>query len=368
MRGLAFLLCLVACAADDVVGLVRSDAADLGSVDGQVEPVPGCDADEDLIRVDDSSCGTGPRFSMCVCGPSVFGQGLRTRASAAFLGRLTSEATVEIGGGLYAAGLGLSGTASANADRIVLQDDLQADGEVMAATGIVVDGDVRAARLAAPDGLIVSPNQIVDVAVLQAEVRERMLSLESPCECSARFLDFGRATAVSELESRADPSPFQLPCGALTAGRVDAPNGASWSVPGWTQLFVEGDVAIQGSFDVVVGPDGHLDLVIGGTLVGAGTLRLGEEEGQVDVQVRGEGTVQLSSGGWVSGHFDAPRAELVVSAPFEVGGVLRARSVSASALVVAAGSPAFTPSESGCGEGLDCCPPETCRSARCTSD
>jgi hypothetical protein len=155
------------------------------------------------------------------------------------------------------------------------------------------------------------------------------VSVKAPCACDAnKMLDVAAIIAEGKAhndnaQSGFDPaslngglsgSTMELPAGRVFASRINAVGQLTLVVNQKTSLFVEGDVNATGGFNLELGPQGELDMFIGGNLSLTGNTALGDPNrpDRVLVYVAGDQQIALAGVTVFAGNLYAPRATVAL--------------------------------------------------------
>lgn len=349
------------------------------------------------------------RFALCTCEGYVGSHALTTDSfdsrmgplmtpgsggSVGTNGRMDTNAAATIGGSLWVSGTGIQAGAAGTLD---IGGVLRVGGPLVSETSVEVAGDafvagrVSVGSLSVGGMLTLEPSATLEVRSGDAPTPVRAsFDTSLPCECDDDVLvDVSaivayHATNNDNADASFDPSVVEdhtagarveLPCGRLYASRLSGSGDLTLVVPGRTALFIGGDLAPGAVLRVELGPEGVLDLFVGGNVVSAAPLELGDADApsRVRLYVGGNGTIQLSGGATFAGNVYAPRAELVTSGDVEVFGSVFVRRVATSGrlgihydtAILYAGDDCPPPVDEGCGSCLDCGSSEACIDGVC---
>jgi hypothetical protein len=204
--------------------------------------------------------------------------------------------------------VGINGDFNVNAS-VSINGALRSSGQVILPTGVdLITGAGTASGVAPP----------CDCAPEHASGWTRLIG--------ARQLDNDNLS-IGLMREALDGVPgdgnLSLPCGRFALSRIAAPGSVHIDVSGRAALFVEGNLEIDGSFEVAVAPGASLELFVGGNMRVAGAMQLGDESrGQASIRlhVAGGGSLNLQGISTLAGVLDAPFAELVTGESFHVFG------------------------------------------------
>jgi hypothetical protein len=108
-----------------------------------------------------------------------------------------------------------------------------------------------------------APSQVLDVAAIVADGAKRNHNAEVGLSPDALATVLG-------------PRRQELECGRLFLSRISGVGDITLSVKGRTALFVQYDVSLSGNLTIELGPEGALDLFVGGTIAFAGNQDFGD--------------------------------------------------------------------------------------------
>ena len=157
----------------------------------------------------------------------------------------------------------------------------------------------------------------------------RDFTLDKPCACEAKDLlnvdaivrdgrqhndNANPAVNLSPtaLKNQNIKSTITLPCGRFYLDELSGVGDVKLIVNGRTALYVGGDVATVGRFDIELGPEGELDLFISGNLaqVGFGTFGDVQRPSAVRVYVGGAGDIIFRGYQPFGANLYAPRSRM----------------------------------------------------------
>lgn len=329
----------------------------------------------------DDLAGRTFRFAICTCEGISTSSTLQTDAYDSSLGpyepghsggavgvnaSLALAAVADIGGSLLVSGAsGIQASANVN-----VGVDLQCGGPYNAENDLAVyrdaevDGRVHlhalsvGGSLTLPAGAPLETTSSTVGSTLRADV-----TVDEPCACgSADLIDVAgivaaRATDNDNDAADFDPAAlrdrttttFELPCGRLYVDGLSARGDTTFVVNQRTALFIRGDLSLEGSLTIELGPEGELDLFVGGNVLVPGTLTVGDPSraAHARVYVGGTGTVELSRVTTFAANLYAPSSELVVPTGVELYGSVFMRRI-------AAGGPVSVHFDSAIRDTSDC--------------
>ncbi len=283
--------------------------------------------------------------------------------------------------------------------------DLWVGGQVMAAPGTIAVGR----DFYNPTG---SP-----AVTARGKVNRQAVTIPPPCDCDpARLVPVDGIVAEGKTNNHnalvgLDPNRLQavgadltlpLPCGRFYFSEIRTSGKLTLKITGRTAVYVGGNIAGAGGFVVDVGPEGELDLFVGGSLALSGSLRFGsiERPAASRIYLGTNQGIALSGDGVFVGNLYAPRAGLSTSQnPLVIYGSLFTKDIRAINLEVhydraineagrdcpapmppgtggsggaggaggAGGSPGMCRLKGGtCASDMDCCAPFACQGGQCS--
>lgn len=280
---------------------------------------------------------------------------LETAGSIEVIGTLTVERNARVRGAISALG-----PARVNGDLT------QPPGVSPPLFGLSVSGTRRTAPVDVPPPCACQPAEIIDVASI---VREGQRSNHN---AEAMF----SATTFNNVVGR---QVTELPCGRFYVERIFGLGSIELHVNGRSVLFVGGDLDMAGVFDIDLGPMGELDVFIGGSITGAGYLRLGRatRPSAVRFYIAGDRGFTLAGASGFVGNVYAPRAPVTIAGYMSLNGSLFAQRIATGGdldvhydrAVLHAGEtcpdvPLPSGGCMGCGAGV-CRSAQACVSGRC---
>jgi len=134
-----------------------------------------------------------------------------------------------------------------------------------------------------------------------------------------------RGASLPDLDGFSTATRYPLPCGVVVLSRIAGSSDLTLVAEGHTLLVVDGNVELDRSLQVELGPGAQLEFVLRGTLRVGGTARLGGPEGQFALSTGATGTLDLGGSLTLYGNLYAPDAELVLRGSSEVHGTLFVR-------------------------------------------
>ncbi|MEM9192753.1 MAG: hypothetical protein AAGF12_26500 [Myxococcota bacterium] len=328
------------------------------------------------------------RYALCTCeGATTVASGFETRGFNSQGGQ-TSTAGAAVGVNTQfeqAGGLDIGGSLTvAGADGlrtigsgIVVQGDLRTAGAYGFTGGSSVTRNAYVGGLSGVGRLTIggdlfgaSAGPFVSVA---GAVDPNPVAVEAPCACGADdILDIDAIVADAaeqnhNLEAGLDPAEFsdlvgtverELPCGRFYIDSIGGLGQLTLTVNGRTALFVAGDVESVGGLDVVLGPDGELDLFVAGNLSVVGSASLGSEEhpAATRVYVGGTNEIQLTGGNAFVANLYAPEAPVAAVGSTDIFGSVFAKEFSATGRA----SIRYDRAILSAGDDCDIVPPEVC--------
>jgi len=197
----------------------------------------------------------------------------------------------------------------------------------------------------------IKPGTFPPLAVVGgATVSNQSFDLQDPCACEPQDLldidaivDAG-ATDNNNVEAGLDPASLtnliglhrvELPCGRFYLDSVGGIGGVTFVVNGRTALYIEGDVANLGVFDIELGPDGELDIFIKGNLLQIGYSPFGSlsRPSAVRVYVGGDGDIVFAGYQPFGANLYAPKSAVIAADWLRLRGSLFARDILAGGFI-----------------------------------
>jgi hypothetical protein len=301
------------------------------------------------------------RYAVCTCQDAVFSGGVDSDAFDSALApyaprqgggnvgtnaQLIATGPVELLGALTVAGIGplpisvapfqVAGTLRSNGDLTItaagthIGRDLWVQGEILAvAADASVGGDVY------------QPPGRAGAAGLSVGGRQHALAFElpPPCACDGpdlldvaaivaqgRARNDNRALAVASdaLYLTASAGPLALDCGRFAFDGGTILDDARIVARGRSALFIDGDLAITGSFAPDLGERGEMDVFVDGALVLSAGAVLGSiaRPGALRIYVGGPGDLLLSGSITLAAGVYAPHVTLYHTAEQDLYGAL----------------------------------------------
>lgn len=284
---------------------------------------------------------------------------------------LNMSSTFTIGGSLWVAGDGGVTTSS----NVSVGGDLKCGGEYVGqnlsiALDAAVDGKLLGKDVSITGTLLQPANAQLLVSGTKAIGAEKKgpVAFEDPCDCrpeqlvdiagfvAARADNNDNASLPLAKDATTNLSAdktIELPCGRYYLDRLTGSGRVTFHAKGRVALFIGQDVSTSEGFAITTEPGAEVDLFIGGNVVSAGPVNLGDpaHPAAVRVYVGGSGTIALAGGGVFTGNLYAPKAEIVLAADTEIFGSVFARRVATSGDVTLHYDTAIL------GVGKDCPPP-----------
>lgn len=231
--------------------------------------------------------------------------------SAGPLGRPGSAIEVEgaawIGGDVMVESLTVSA--------LTIREGASVEGQVMAGTTEMADVEVP-------------PPCRCDQAV---DVAERLAAHQQTNHNAEIDLD---TAALRQVDGDVD---LELPCGRFYLDEIsgDGEGRITIRAMGRTALFVGGNISTQHDLIVEIGPEGELDLFVGGFVQVSGVSNLGDpaRPRALRIYVAAGGSIALSAGSVLAGNLYAPLADLASSAPLELYGAVVVNRVNGAATI-----------------------------------
>ncbi len=307
----------------------------------------------------DDLAATTFRFAICACEDAAFaaavetssfsssnpsapvaGGGLGANGDIAFAGELDVGGTLAAGGSIRPAGA------------INVRDDLRAGGDFTFAGAGEIGGDAFLGGDLTAFGLLIGGTvhanedaRILGVGVIDVDIVREPVTVDPPCACgddertdvtgiveAARTENDNAAlgTNAAALTNVAGDIELSLAPGRHFFDGVRAAGIVAIEVTGPTAMYVDGDVAFAGVFEVLVsGDEASLDLFINGDLATAGTLDIGSatSPSKVRVYVGGTGDIAIAGAASLGASLFAPQARVALAGDFTFDGALVAGSL-----------------------------------------
>ncbi|MEL7240384.1 MAG: hypothetical protein AAGK78_16120, partial [Planctomycetota bacterium] len=164
--------------------------------------------------------------------------------------------------------------------------DLLVDGDIVVGDNLYVDGQLRAANLTVsgalsqPDG---ATRTISGTEQIGSE-RVQAMPVDPPCACDAlpsfsNAITAGQQNAINEAQDRFanvnQAAAATLDCGVYAFSTLAGLSRLTLTLLGPTQIYVAGDIALEG-LTINLGLDASLDLYVGGGWAIRGPLQIGD--------------------------------------------------------------------------------------------
>jgi hypothetical protein len=307
----------------------------------------------------------GHRYVLCSCDTMSTPARLRTDAFDSRNPGATDEiaAAIGVGGDLNATGelraggaiyvAGANGVMASNQFRsatslrvggpmkMLSSDNADIGGDAYINGGVT--GNVRVSgTLHVPASAVLSGG--VEYGALSSN---ETVSVPSPCDCHAGFVDIAGAIAAAAasnadaaiglapglLASATTPTTISLPCGTFYLSTINATAAVTIAVHGHTLLAVDGDLTVRGGLAVQLDPSAELDLLVGGQLNATGGGAFGAPGGaaRFRVWIGGANTNVFDNAPTVNAIIRAPAGWVNATSGLPLSGSILARSVSIGA-------------------------------------
>lgn len=195
------------------------------------------------------------------------------------------------------------------------------------------------------------------ISIVDGERIEKEFTLEKPCACEPKdLLDVDAIVRDGKLKNdnknpgviikrelgpdvqTLDPALLsdllgyarvELPCGRFYLDEITGVGDVHLTINGRTALFIGGDVATTGHFDVEIGPQGELDLFIAGNLLQVGYGQFGDlnRPSAVRVYVGGGGDIFFRGYQPFGANLYAPKSHLHSDGFINAKGSIFVRSI-----------------------------------------
>jgi hypothetical protein len=254
----------------------------------------------------------------------------------------------DVGGFIWAGGsTAFSNVVTSNAR---VRQDLKSNGPATGSGSVVVDhdayvnGDVQtkmtiAGKLYVPPSATVGPN----VTAAGGIVLTSQFLISPPCDCApSQLIDIAGIVADGQLHNdnaliRLDPATFEnapgprrldLACGRYYLTRITPRYTTTIAVHGRTAIFIGGNIDTQqANLEIAIDPTAELDLFIGGTIVNASGLRMGNIEVPAQFRVYIAGSpVDFTAPSTTAGNFYLPYSDFTSPSALDLYGSIFAKS------------------------------------------
>jgi hypothetical protein len=296
----------------------------------------GLDFNGDLVAdAFDSRVVDGPGRANVASNVSLSGNGSMDISGNVVIGGpdgVRANELLHVAGDLISAGsLGRPGSAIEVEGAAWIGGDIMVESLTVSALtvreGVSIEGDVMAGTTEIADFEVPQPcrcEEAVDVA-------ERLAVHQQINHNAERGLD---PAHLSRVDGDAD---LPLQCGRFYLDEIsgDGAGRITIRVVGRSALFVGGNITTQQDLDIEIGPDGELDLFVGGNIQVSGVSTLGDPSRPrlLRIYVAAGGSIALSAGSVLAGNLYAPLADLASSAPLELYGAVVVSRVNGAASI-----------------------------------
>jgi hypothetical protein len=372
------------------------------------------------------------RYALCACdsvslsgalrtaafdsskGPFMPGGATQTGASVGVNQTLSAVGTMDIGGSLTVGGVsGMSfpGMATVRGD-LRVRGPLSYFGEQTVARDVWLQGVLNGVGVLHVGGdLHQTPSvsrSLINAPVVGGRDLRDSVQVDPPCACEpSQVLDVAAIVADGakrnhNAEVGLDPDALvsvlgtrrqELECGRLFLSRISGVGDLTLSVKGRTALFVQYDVSLSGNLTIELGPEGALDLFVGGTLAFAGDQDFGDPSraARIRMYVASNRAISIAGDTAFVGNLYAPHSAVSIVGDTNVYGAIFAGTLSRvgdtnifyDSAIVREGDACDPPprcdsceecgataacSNGACGpcrSDADCCKPLTCSAGRC---
>jgi hypothetical protein len=263
-------------------------------------------------------------------------------------GSLITSGKVDVAGGAYVSG-DFSVGASSTIDQLLYVDGsaTQLNSSTSVGDDAYVSGNIDGRYHIAGD-LYVPDDSTVDATTANrlagTLVRQPVPSI-LPCPCGdgqvldvASIVDFGRRRNDNDLEEAPldpdlftdgnGPSELRLPCGRWYLRGIRQQGSLTIVAEGRTVLYVDGDLAVDGSLTLALEDGAEFDVFVSGSLSVTAAARLGERSApsRVRTYVGGGGDIAFTASSELGGNLYAPNSAVSFGASAAVFGALFART------------------------------------------
>lgn len=299
------------------------------------------------------------RYAVCSCGQiQAAGPNFSTDSFDSDEGGGATDSGAPVGANttfLNQGGVDIGGTLTTGTDATLIGEDVRIGGDLRAGGEVFFQGHTNVAR----DAVIVGDldglgdmviegdlTQPADATTSGATVRGATRSADvvvaPPCDCGVdASLDIpavvmAAQTANDNAVVELDPGDLlhivntqrvEIPCGRFYLDGIQSQGDLSIALDGRTALFLGGDLDIQGSITIELGPEAELDLFVAGSLVAAGTTVLGDPARPAATRIYVDGELVLQGGSELVGNVYAPNSDVVSQGDLTIHGALFGNSV-----------------------------------------
>jgi hypothetical protein len=372
------------------------------------------------------------RYALCACDGAQLTGNLRTAAFDSSKGAFTpggatqtgasvgvnqtlsAVGTLDIGGSLTVAGVGgmsFPGTATVRGD-LRVRGPLSFFGDETVSRDVWLQDLVNGVGVLHVGGDLHQSANVPRSLINAPEVRGRDLregvQVDPPCACApGQVLDVAAIVADGaarnhNAEVGLDPDALsnglgtrrvELECGRLFLSRIGGVGDLTLAVKGRTALFVQYDVSLAGNLTIELGPEGALDLFIGGTVAFVGNQDFGDPSraARIRMYVGSNRAISIAGATDFVGNLYAPQAVVSIVGNTNVYGSIFAGNLSRAgdtniyydSAIVREGDSCEPPPGckscqdcgasaacvdgkcGGCRSDADCCQPLTCNAGQC---
>lgn len=307
----------------------------------------------------DDLAATTFRFAICTCEDAAFAAAVETSAYSS-----SNASTPVAGGGLgangdiaFAGDLDVGGTLAAAgrvspAGEVDVRDDLRAGGDFTFAGAGEIGGDAYLGGDMTAFGLLIGGTvhanedaRVIGVGVIDVDIVREPVSIDPPCACGDdERTDVAGIVAAARTDNDngangVDANGFTFVAGdiemTLAEGRnffedFVAAGAVRIEVTGPTVMYVDGDLAFAGLFEVILADDdSSLDVFINGNLAAAGALDIGSSTSpsKVRIYVAGDEDIAIAGAADLGASIFAPGSRVALAGDFEFDGALVAGSL-----------------------------------------
>jgi hypothetical protein len=310
------------------------------------------------------------------------------------------ESWFDVGGFVWSGGS--TGFANVQSGSARVRQDLKSNGPATGPGSVVVDrdayvnGDVQT-KMSIGGKLYVPLNAAVGSSVTAAGGVNRIGPgvISPPCDCApgqlidiAGIVSDGRAHNDNALiglnpavfENAPGARRLDLYCGRYYLTKITPRFPTTIAVHGRTAIFLDGNIDTQhgtSDLEIAIDPTGELDLFVGGTILNASGLRLGNIEVPAQFRVYIAGSpVDFSAPSTTAGNYYLPYSDFTSPSALDLYGSIFAKSftgeghfhydrgiLNAGAICETARPPGAAP-DAGCSSCRDC-GNQACVSGRC---
>lgn len=301
------------CSCDDtnIVGYLRTRSFDSG-VPGSSDDDWGAPVGVNRNYLTGGYADIGGSFTIATSSATTFAGYLRIRGDGRFGGDISAIGRVDVYRDLW-----ILGSVALTVEANVTGDLHQPTGRLFGFPTSSVGGSTIRSAFTVERPCACDPSEIVDIAGIVAAGRAENDNA-----------DIGLMPGVLDPVIGLGVD-IELPCGRFYLSGISGLGDITLHVNGRTALFVDGDVNALGVFDIDIGPDGELDMFIGGQLlsIGAGSYGDRNRPARTRIYAAGGGDVTIIGATGFVGNVYAPNARITAPGATTVYGSLFGRQI-----------------------------------------